>query len=278
MNSIPIFKRTRIAPTPSGFLHAGNLASFLLTRTLATKTGARLFLRIDDLDRLRMKYEYLQNIFDSLNFMGIEWDEGPGDAKSFEKEYSQIHRMPVYRNALDELRRFNKVFACTCSRTSVGGSCQCREKNIPLDEKEVAWRLDTSGDRLLTINVFGGSAVQARLPYSMRDFVVRKKDGFPSYQLVSLIDDLHFEVDLIVRGEDLWESTLAQLYLAESLGKFSFKNTVFLHHKLIIGNNGQKLSKSAGNSAHEKTQNWKLDREEIRKCMAKISLDFTWLN
>jgi glutamyl/glutaminyl-tRNA synthetase len=76
--------------------------------------------------------------------------------------------------------------------------------------------------------------------------VVRRKDGLPAYQLASVVDDLHFGIDFIVRGEDLWPSTLVQLYLAEMLEARAFTAIRFLHHPLLKGADGEKLSKSAG--------------------------------
>ena len=210
-----------------------------------------------------MRQEYLQDIFYSLKFIGIGWNEGPEDVQDFGKTFSQIHRMPLYHEALNELRRLKKVFACVCSRTTLENGCHCREKNILLDEKEVAWRLDTSDDHTLKITVLGKPAVQTKLPGSMKDFIVRKKDGFPSYQLTSLIDDLHFEVDLIVRGADLWESTLAQMYLARVLDKDRFCESTFVHHELVKGRNGQKLSKSAGDSSLRRIKAENISREEV---------------
>ena len=80
----------------------------------------------------------------------------------------------------------------------------------------------------------------------MDDFVVRKKDGFPAYQLTSVVDDIFYGVDLIVRGRDLWPSTLAQQALAAALGQHQFNNVCFLHHPLLVESPGQKMSKSAG--------------------------------
>ena len=89
----------------------------------------------------------------------------------------------------------------------------------------------------------------------MTDFVVRKKDGFPAYQLTSLIDDIHFGVDLVVRGEDLRASTMAQVYLADVLaaagmsGAEGFGGVRFVHHPLVTAADGEKLSKSAGSTS-----------------------------
>ncbi|RYG54411.1 MAG: tRNA glutamyl-Q synthetase [Chitinophagaceae bacterium] len=248
----PAFKRTRIAPTPSGFLHVGNVLSFAITAGLAEASGAKILLRIDDMDRERATPEYVDDIFDTLNFLGLPWHEGPRDNVEFWKEYSQLHRLQLYNQALSQLVQQQQVFACNCSRSQIllknseghyPGTC--RDKNIPLDSKEVCWRIRTE-QPAITIMDLPGKKNTAVLPGSMNDFVVRKKDGFPAYQLTSLIDDLFFEVDLIVRGEDLRPSTLAQHYLATVLGKQDFYNTRFHHHALLYDAEGQKLSKSAG--------------------------------
>ena len=230
--------RTRLAPTPSGYLHLGNAYSFSLTAALAKQTGARIFLRIDDLDRERVKHEYVQDIFDTLNYLEIPWDEGPRDYETYEMTYSQVYRMGLYEEALGRLREKGLLFACDCSRSKLQDNCQpgsyggnCKAKGLPLDTIGYNWRIDTSN---------------AALPPAMQYFVVRKKDGFPAYQLASLVDDVHYGVDLIVRGEDLWESTLAQTYLARVLGYRTFLEATFHHHRLLKAGNREKLSKSAG--------------------------------
>ena len=80
----------------------------------------------------------------------------------------------------------------------------------------------------------------------MQDFIVNKKDGFPAYQLTSVMDDVYYGIDLIVRGMDLWDSTLAQHYLATVLKQDTFLNSTFYHHPLLTAADGSKLSKSAG--------------------------------
>ncbi len=95
--NIPNYKKTRIAPTPSGFLHLGNVLSFSITAALAKKHSAKILLRIDDLDRARANDQYLQDIFDTLNFLEIPWDEGPRNVNEFKNAYSQAHRMACHR-------------------------------------------------------------------------------------------------------------------------------------------------------------------------------------
>ena len=245
------FKKTRIAPTPSGYLHLGNVLSFALTAALARRTGASMLLRIDDMDKTRAGPEYVQDIFDTLNFLEICWDEGPRTYAEFEREFSQVHRMGLYQEALQQLRTEGKLFACGCSRTTIlrdssdgGYPGTCRNRGLPFDGADTSWRLSTGG-------VGGGPATGGvwELPTEMRDFIVRKKDGFPAYQLVSLIDDLHYGIDLVVRGEDLGPSTLAQRFLARQLGRDAFGKVLFYHHPLLKEPDGGKMSKSAGSAS-----------------------------
>ncbi|MDO6434935.1 glutamate--tRNA ligase family protein [Flavitalea sp. BT771] len=249
----PRFNRTRIAPTPSGFLHLGNVASFVLTSRLARRMGARVLLRIDDLDRDRVDERYVQDIFETLHFLGISWDEGPLGLAEFEAVWSQVHRMEKYLAALQALRDQGVLFACSCSRAQIaravtagGYPGTCRDKGLSLDAPDVSWRVRTDLFRELKVRGVEAADFSGPLDGSMKDFVVRKKDGFPAYQVTSIIDDLHFGVDLIVRGQDLWPSTLAQMYLSGLLpGGAVFGDACFYHHALLE-EGGMKLSKSAG--------------------------------
>ena len=246
-------KLTRIAPTPSGFLHLGNVLSFAITASLARETGAKILLRIDDIDRARATSPYLQDIFDTLNFLGVEWHQGPRNIAEFEENYSQLHRMHLYNAALTQLAGNNLVYACSCSRQQIQNSggelaslCNCVNLHIPLKTENVNWRLKTRLNDVLYIKDINGTVTQAALPPDMHNFVIKKKDGFPAYQLTSVVDDLYYGVDLIVRGQDLWPSTLAQQALAQALGTDKFKDIAFHHHPLLTEPSGKKLSKSAG--------------------------------
>ncbi|MGF7081169.1 glutamate--tRNA ligase family protein [Mucilaginibacter sp. UYCu711] len=249
MQTNPIyFTRTRIAPTPSGYLHLGNALSFALTAALARKSGAKILLRIDDLDQQRVNLNYLQDIFDTLRFLNIPWDEGPRDLNDYNAGWSQLHRMELYKEALEQLADQREIFACQCSRAQLQDGIypgSCRNRSIPLDTPDIAWRLYTD-EKELVIKALNKGIIKARLADNLKDFVVKKKDDFPSYQLASLIDDLHFGVDLVVRGKDLYPSTIAQHYLAEVLQQDSFKDITFHHHPLLMAGGDKKLSKSAG--------------------------------
>ena len=170
----------------------------------------------------------------------------------YENEYSQRHRMDIYVKALQQLKEDGLVFACTCSRAQVlsngadkGYPGACRNKHIPLDTEKTSLRLLTDDKKGLLLNTLTG-VVTTTLPVSMQDFIVKRKDNIPAYQLISILDDEHYGVDLVVRGDDLWASTLAQLYLSAALKQSIFPGTTFYHHPLIIGADGNKLSKSEG--------------------------------
>lgn len=256
MNNLPNFTKTRLAPTPSGFLHLGNVLSFLVTSALAKKHQAKVLLRIDDLDRTRVQDAYIDDIFETLYFLEIPWDEGPRDTADFKSNFSQVHRMDLYEEALKDLTEKGVCFGCICSRKKIAESVEsmgypgyCNTLNIPLNKKRVCWRFLTNKEKPVPIIVCPNHLVSTPFPIEMRDFIVRKKDGFPAYQLSSVIDDLHYGIDFIVRGADLWNSTLAQIQLAANMHNGQpFLSTVFHHHQLM--KDGEtKLAKSTGSTS-----------------------------
>ena len=247
------FNLTRIAPTPSGFLHLGNAFSFLITKALAEKHGAKILLRIDDLDRERYRPEYVQDIFDTLDFLEISYHLGPKNRKEFETEWSQIHRMKAYEEALEKVRDSKMIFSCDCSRKKIQEMNPsghylgyCLDRRMSLDKPETAWRVNTLESDFVTYLEYPDRKKTELIPEETAFYIIRKKDRLPAYHLTSVVDDDHFGVDLIVRGEDLHPSTLAQLDLARHLGTENFTKASFFHHSLIKGPDRTKLSKSVG--------------------------------
>ncbi len=253
MPTLPL--RTRIAPTPSGWLHQGNGASFVLTWVLARAAGGRVLLRIDDLDRTRFRMEYLDDIFYTLDWLGLDYDEGPVDAQDFLARFSQVHRLDLYNQALAELRLQELCYACHCSRSRIRAASPdgiypgfCRKKDLDFEMAEVAWRVCLPAHAVAAFREWGRADLHTvEFGSSMGDFVVRQKDGMPAYQVASLCDDLHWSINFIVRGADLLPSTAAQVWLAQQIpGKQPFAKACFLHHALLTDSAGEKLSKSAG--------------------------------
>ncbi|MCL6258753.1 glutamate--tRNA ligase family protein [Aquiflexum sp. TKW24L] len=272
------YKLARFAPTPSGFLHIGNIYSFIITHHLANKYGAKVLLRIDDLDRERYKPRFVQDIFDTLNFLEIPYDQGPRDLSDFEQNHSQIHRLPLYQRALEDLKNKKVLFACDCSRKKIEKlnpkgyySGFCLRRNLSFDQAEITWRIKAKMHIDVPFKELNLGIVNGKLPGIMTDFVVRKKDAMPSYQLTSLVDDLHFGVDLIVRGKDLWGSTIAQVYLSKFLSENNFAENTFHHHQLIHGSNNQKLSKSSDVSSIQLLRKTGKKKEDIYQIIAEAA-------
>jgi len=241
------FRKTRIAPTPSGFLHLGNILSFSVTAYLAEISGAAILLRIDDADAPRVRAEYVQDIFETLRYLGIPWQEGPRDYEDYRRHYTQALRADRYQAALGTLKARDAVYACRCSRSSYRPDHACPALDISLQEPGVSWRLFTHAESGTGASSRGNRPAAETVPETLKDFIVRKKDATASYQLTSVVDDDYFGVDLVVRGADLYDSTLAQRYLSGVLDGNSFRLATCVHHPLVkISPAGEKLSKSSG--------------------------------
>ena len=237
---------TRIAPTPSGFLHEGNRLNFRRTADLAADIGAELALRIDDVDASRYRREYAEDIFASLRDMGIAWTVGPRDVEDFEAHWSQRARTEIYRAELQRaLAQGLPAYACACSRAvqpgpaSGGCAAGCRERELPLEPGRTALRVAVEPGTVVAVG-----AERVSLDTEMGDFIVWRRDDLPAYQLVSVIDDRDLGVTHIVRGRDLLSSSAAQIHLAPWLGAESVAQATFVHHELVIDASGEKLSKS----------------------------------
>lgn len=249
---------TRIAPTPSGYLHEGNVANFMMSALLARARGLRLRLRIDDLDRSRFRAVYLQDIFDVLHWMGIDWDDGPRGPAEFLTDYSQSLRLEVYERLLSELRIRGAVYACRCTRSTRGSgkshcSADCGARGLSLDDPDLVWMCRVAPSYEVGMRDYHGDLLKFGMSdFGIWDFVVRRRREsasaccLPSYQLACVADDVLYGTSLIVRGADLFQSSLRQLWLAHCLDVESFASIRFVHHELVLDSGQQKLSKSAG--------------------------------
>lgn len=253
---------SRLAPTPSGYLHLGNAYNFLLNWLWARAVGGKVLLRIDDLDATRVRDEYLDDVFLTLDWLGLDWDIGPAGVDDFKKNWSQTLRVDDYRNTLKRLIEKNKLFACACTRKLLEGTSMyprtCNHKNIPLDTPDVAWRLhiDESATSVFRDRLLG--PVSFATGKQAGCAVMRRRDGIPAYHVASLTDDIRFGITRIARGMDLLPSTALQLYLAQCLDEPAFPRIQFLHHPLVSDAQGHKLSKSAGHTSlrHLREKGW----------------------
>lgn len=224
---------SRYAPTPSGYLHTGNLVNFVLTATLASKVDARIALRIDDADSARVRREYLDDIFDALIWLDLPWHIGPRGVDEMDA-WSQSTRRHAYEAARDELQQAGATFACECSRTAwqdyAGDACpgQCRRREVRFKPGSTSIRFDHPGSPPV---------------------VLWRRDDTPAYHLASIVDDDLLGVDVVIRGADLEESTAIQRSISRSLSGSSFHRAEVWHHQLVTDVHGSKLSKSAGAGA-----------------------------
>lgn len=243
-------RKFRIAPTPSGYLHPGNALNFVLTWALAKKAGAKLWLRIDDSDQTRVRENYIENVFETLEWLGIDWDEGPNGPEDFQKNHSQSLKTEYY---FEELQKVENLFACECSRSqlkdldSYPGTCL--KIGLKKERGLYAFRISTNKDWDISPE-FSNS-------------VLWRKDDLPAYQWVSLIEDRDHHVTDLIRGKDLFESTRFQTALAEKCS-FPFPKNI-IHHELLE-REGQKISKSQ--KAPSLLENFKSKDQFFREIMS----------
>lgn len=231
---------TRFAPAPTGHLHIGHVVNALHVWGIARAHGGRVLLRIEDHDGQRSRREYEQSILDDLEWLGFAPDEPP---------VRQSERGEIYERALARLREQGAVYACECSR-----------KNMPASPSFAElWYPGTCADKGLAETP--GRGIRVRLPRSEErfddlrlgpqthvpseqcgDLLVRDRHGYWTYQFAATVDDLERGITLVVRGEDLLQSTGRQIQLARMLGRN--EPPAFLHHGLVMKSPDQKLSKS----------------------------------
>ena len=221
--------RTRLAPTPSGFVHEGNLVNFLVIARLAATFDAAVALRIDDIDHARVRDAYVEDIFRVLACLGIRWNDGPRSSDEM-PQWSQRERIHRYRQAYQELWAAGLAYHCTCSRTQwdsfTGDSCpsDCRHRNVAFEPNRTATRVHLD---------------------DLPDPIIWRRDDLPAYHLTSVVDDHDGLINLVVRGEDLESATNVQRFISKALPGNTFHEALVVHHPLVTSK-GRKLSKSAG--------------------------------
>ncbi len=248
-HDLPEAPVSRIAPTPSGFLHLGNAVNFLVTWALVRRQNGILHLRIDDMDAPRFRRDVLEDIFECLDWLALDWDAGPASPDDFYRKFSLQANTDYYRQRLATLsRQSGQTFCCACSRSAIKKISPsgiypgtCRDAGHPFIPGRHAIRLKVADHAMVRVD---GRKID--LAQTFGDFVLWRKDDQPSYQLASLLEDERIGTTLIIRGEDLLLSTAAQRYAAARFDLKLFPACRVRHHGLIMAHNGTKLSKSRG--------------------------------
>jgi glutamyl-Q tRNA(Asp) synthetase len=231
---------TRFAPAPTGYLHLGHVLNAVYVWGIARASGpdARVLLRIEDHDRARSRPEFEAALLEDLAWLGFAAD---GDLTR------QSERHAIYERALRDLGNRGLVYACECSRTEIGGGRYpgtCRSKNLPpAPGLGIRARLDSTVEQFDDLRL----GPQEQRPFEQcGDVLVRDRNGSWTYQFAVVVDDWEQGVNLVIRGEDLLESTGRQIQLARLLGREH--PPAFLHHALLMKTATQKLSKSDGDT------------------------------
>ncbi|MFH1983833.1 MAG: glutamate--tRNA ligase [Pseudomonadota bacterium] len=237
---------TRFPPSPTGFLHLGGARTALFNWLYARHTGGRFVLRIEDTDRQRSNQESVDAIFQGLEWLGIDWDEGP---------YFQSERFGIYKEYVSKLMASGNAYACTCSPEAIEAMRErarargenpkydgtCRERGLPLtDGAVVRFKSPQTGTTVLDDRAKGAIVFQNA---DMDDFVIARSDGVPTYNFVVVVDDMLMGINTIIRGDDHVMNTPKQIQIYKALGH---PLPTFAHVPMVLGPDRTKLSKRHG--------------------------------
>ena len=248
--------RLRFAPSPTGYLHIGGVRTALFNWLWARKTGGTFILRIEDTDQERSNEASRAVIFESMKWLGIDWDEGP-NAGGEHGPYTQMERLPLYKQKADELVAAKKAFRCYCTKAELDaqrealkakdpkaqfkypGTCRTRTDQPDLPHV-VRFMTDRSGSVRYVDKVFGEITTPN---VEQQDFVLLRSDGVPLYNFGAVVDDMMMGVTLVARGRDHMINTPPQIMLYEAFG---VKAPEFAHLPMMLAPSGEKLSKRHG--------------------------------
>jgi glutamyl-tRNA synthetase len=216
---------TRIAPSPTGFIHLGNIRTAYHNWLAARSSGGKFILRIDDTDKERSKEEYVDKIYDTFNWLGLDFDY----------TFRQSERLDGYRNLAQRLIKANKA------EEIEGGAIKLvSDLNIPS-----SW-----SDRIA-----GEITVSDKDRDVLKNIIIIRSDGMPTYNFASIVDDMTTDINLIIRGTDHISNTIKQLAVVEALKTLSepsvkvlFDRNIEFAHVGLVFEKGAKLSKRSGNS------------------------------
>jgi len=236
--------RTRFAPSPTGFLHVGSARTALFNWAFARRHGGKLVLRIEDTDRERSTAESERAVIEGLEWLGIDWDEGPLRQSAFaDRHRAAVERMLANGRAYrcvcsaEELEQRRQATIAAGQKWTYDGRCRDLDLGADLGPHTVRLRLPESGFLGWEDGVFGPSGQDAS---EIGDRIIQRSDGQPLYHLAVVVDDLAMGISHVIRGADHHPNTPLQIALYRALDA---QPPEFAHVPLIVGAGGKKLSK-----------------------------------
>lgn len=237
---------TRFAPSPTGYLHVGGARTALYSWLVAKAQGGKFVLRIEDTDRERSTQPAIDAILEGMQWLGLNWDEGP---------YYQTKRFDRYEHYIEQLLAEDKAYKCYCSTERLDAM---REEQMAAGEKprydgHCRDNPDVSGDRYVvrfrnpqTGSVVFDDHIRGRIEFAnteLDDLIIARSDGTPTYNFCVVIDDWEMNITHVVRGEDHINNTPRQINILKALGA---PVPEYAHVSMILGDDGKKLSKRHG--------------------------------
>ncbi len=268
--------RGRLAPTPTGHLHQGHAKTFWTAQQRAAQPGGALLLRLEDLDRDRCKPQYTLDLLEDLAWFGFRWQEGPDLGGNY-GPYIQSDRQAFYRQVWQQLNQAQAIYPSPHSRKDVARALTAphegdRQAIFPARLRPAAWQPAREpgavnwrfrvpdGETIAFVDQNSGlQAFTAGQDFG--DFLVWRRDGFPSYELAVVADDHAMAISEVVRGEDLLLSTAKQLLLYRALG---WEAPAFYHCPLVRDEQGKRLAKRDGARSLRSLRQRGVAPEEIR--------------
>ncbi len=237
---------TRFPPSPTGYLHVGGARTAIFNWLYARHMNGRFILRIEDTDTQRSTQASVDAIFDALQWLDIDWDEGP---------YFQTQRFDIYNEYIQKMIDSEHAYYCTCSPKQIDAMRQqamasgakprydgtCREKGLKKTENTVVrFKAPLIGTTLVEDVIKGNIVFQND---ELDDFVICRSDGTPTYNFVVVVDDISMNINTIIRGDDHVMNTPKQILLYRALGA---PLPTFGHVPMVLGSDRSRLSKRHG--------------------------------
>ena len=240
--------KTRFAPSPTGFLHVGGARTALYSWLFARHHQGEFVLRIEDTDLERSTPEAIEAIMDGMNWLSLDWDEGP---------YYQTKRFDRYNAVIDEMLEAGTAYRCYCSKERLetlretqmangekpryDGRCRDSHEHHAADEPHVVrFRNPQEGSVIFDDQIRGPIEFSNQ---ELDDLIIRRTDGSPTYNFCVVVDDWDMGITHVVRGEDHINNTPRQINILKAIGA---QVPVYAHVSMILGDDGKKLSKRHG--------------------------------